>query len=186
MSNIFSRAVARLLGPRTFQDKFGAQSAPPAAVAEHMGVDHDEYMPIPVVSGVSKIDITTFADVETEEIILPKPAEAPESNLGQERAPRNQFDDLNADYIQSGFERFHADNPEIYRKLVDLAMGAKANGHKGMGISLLWERLRWHFTVEVKDGENFKLNNNYRSRYARLIMRQEPSLAGFFKTRALY
>ena len=29
----------------------------------------------------------------------------------------------------------------------------------------------------------FKLNNNYRSFYSRLLMEQEPELAGYFETR---
>jgi hypothetical protein len=34
-------------------------------------------------------------------------------------------------------------------------------------------------------GDDFKLNNNYHSRYARLIMEREPGLDGFFETRGL-
>lgn len=90
------------------------------------------------------------------------------------------------DYIQKAFEKFHADNPYVYRTLVDLAKTAKANGHKRVGIGLLWERMRWYYTMENKGGIKFRLNNNFRSRYARIIMQNEPSLAGFFNTRELY
>lgn len=89
------------------------------------------------------------------------------------------------DYIQEGFERFHADNPQVYSKLLDLAINAKASGQKQIGIGLLWERLRYYYTIETT-GDSYKLNNNYRSRYARLIMKTEPALQGFFKTRELY
>lgn len=34
-------------------------------------------------------------------------------------------------------------------------------------------------------GEPFKLNNDFRSRYTRLLMQQEPELQGFFETRTL-
>lgn len=90
-----------------------------------------------------------------------------------------------SDPIQYAFERFHADNPKVYSKLVELALSAKANGHERMGIGLLWERLRWYYTVEIRGNDKFKLNNNHRSRYARLIMANEPALEGFFKTREL-
>jgi hypothetical protein len=32
-------------------------------------------------------------------------------------------------------------------------------------------------------GDEFKLNNDYRAPYARLIMRREPDLDGLFETR---
>jgi hypothetical protein len=35
------------------------------------------------------------------------------------------------------------------------------------------------------DGEEFKLNNNYTSRYARLLMEREAGLSGLFATREL-
>jgi hypothetical protein len=102
-----------------------------------------------------------------------------------EAAPLSPPVDANKDYIQNGFEKFHADNPAVYEKLVELALAAKANGHTSLGIGLLWERLRYYYTIEVTGGRP-KFNNNYRSRYARLIMQQEPALAGFFRTRELY
>lgn len=86
------------------------------------------------------------------------------------------------DYIQEGFEKFHADNPQVYSKLVELAQLTKANGHKQIGIGLLWERLRFYYTIETT-GDRWKLNNSYRAYYARKIMNEVPSLSGFFKTR---
>ena len=37
--------------------------------------------------------------------------------------------------------------------------------------------------MELRKGKDFKLNNNYVSRYARLIMAQEADLEGVFETR---
>jgi hypothetical protein len=48
----------------------------------------------------------------------------------------------------------------------------------------VWERLRWE-TVIRTSGFDFKLNNNYTSRYSRLIMNTEADLAGFFPIRKL-
>lgn len=85
--------------------------------------------------------------------------------------------------IQAEFERFHAQNPQVYEKLVEYAYAAKANGHKRASIKLLFERVRWYATMEVKSGDTYVLNNSYTSRYARLIMQQEPALKDFFVTR---
>jgi hypothetical protein len=83
------------------------------------------------------------------------------------------------------FTQFHAGNPHIYRKLVDLCRQVKGAGHDSYGIKALFERLRWYHHVELKSKEPFLLNNNFTSRYARLIMKQEPDLSDFFEVRKL-
>jgi hypothetical protein len=49
----------------------------------------------------------------------------------------------------------------------------------------MWERMRWHFQIEKGMDEEFKLNNNFRSRYARKIMKAHPDLEDFFELRIL-
>lgn len=81
-----------------------------------------------------------------------------------------------------GFAAHHAANPQVYAKLREFALEAKRAGRTRMGINMLHERVRWYTTVESK-GEPWKLNNNYRPFYARLLMAQEPELVDFFETR---
>jgi hypothetical protein len=83
---------------------------------------------------------------------------------------------------EAAFERYHRDNPQVYAALRRFALEAKAAGRARLGIAALFERLRWWSIVEAK-GDAFKVNNTYRAHYARLLMRQEPDLAGFFETR---
>lgn len=85
--------------------------------------------------------------------------------------------------IQEQFELFHAQHPWIYRMIVERARLVKSRGRKHYGIKTIWELLRWH--VDTETAEEFKLNDHYTSRYARLIMQHEPDLAGFFNTRNL-
>lgn len=88
--------------------------------------------------------------------------------------------------IADAFTAFHAANPGVYKRLVKLAHQAKEKGHHQIGIGMLFEVLRWEQHLETADAASeFKLNNNYRSRYARLIMEQEPSLQGIFATRKI-
>lgn len=82
------------------------------------------------------------------------------------------------------FDRFHSDNPHVYEILRDLALQAKNAGQR-VGIGCLWEVLRWKMLVDVKYTGEYKLNNSFRSRYARMLMFYEPSLKGFFETRIL-
>ena len=87
--------------------------------------------------------------------------------------------------IGDQFERFHETNPEVYAELVDLARQMKARGHVRCGIGMLYEVVRWQRSMKTTDDAEWKLNNNYRSHYARLIMRTEPDLEGFFELREL-
>jgi hypothetical protein len=87
--------------------------------------------------------------------------------------------------IEQAFLRFHAQNPHVYDELVKLARRARRSGSSRVGIGMLFEVLRWRHTLRT-GGDDFKLNNNYRSYYARLIMLREPDLAGVFETRQLH
>lgn len=85
------------------------------------------------------------------------------------------------------FIAFHRANPHVYDELVRLARDLKDRGHTKIGIGMLFEVLRWQRMMHTSDPHSsFKLNNNYRSRYARRIMRREEDLAGFFEIRRLH
>lgn len=86
--------------------------------------------------------------------------------------------------IQTRFEAFHAANPEVYEVLVRMARRLKASGRASYSIAGIYEVCRYDRYVTTK-GESFKLENNFRSRYARLIMEKESDLAGFFVVRPL-
>lgn len=80
---------------------------------------------------------------------------------------------------QAAFDKYHADNPQVYRWLVDKARTAKARGRKKYAIKALIELIRWHYRVETLS-EDFKIPNNHAPFYARLIMAENPELADFF------
>jgi hypothetical protein len=88
-------------------------------------------------------------------------------------------------HLDKEFAEFHLSNPQVYGSLVKLAREAKAAGKEKVGIGMLFEVCRWEFFLQTTGGAGFKLNNNHRSRYARLIMRQEPDLATMFDIREL-
>lgn len=87
--------------------------------------------------------------------------------------------------IQTRFEAFHQKHPEVYKTLVRLAFELKARGFRRYGLKSLFERVRWHFQVDLDLGEDWKINNNYSSRYARKLMAEFPELDGFFELREL-
>lgn len=80
------------------------------------------------------------------------------------------------------FEAFHRANPQVLYALVEVAKGLKGQGFRTASINLLFERLRWLYAIKTR-GDAYRLNNNYRAFYARLIMAAHPELEGFFKVR---
>lgn len=87
--------------------------------------------------------------------------------------------------IQRDFEAFHAANPHVYAELVRLARLYHARLGTYPGIGMLWEVARWNIALDTRTDAVWKLNNNYRSRYARLMMDNELDLHDAFETRRL-
>ena len=79
---------------------------------------------------------------------------------------------------------FHKKNPHVYKTLV-IRCKQWRNRHpkKKIGIRMLWEAMRWDILMQTDAPDDFKLNNNHTSYYARLIMNNEPDLAGIFDIR---
>ncbi len=89
---------------------------------------------------------------------------------------------LEVDSLESRFWRFHRDNPSVFSELRKLALDILGTGCDRWSINGLFEVLRWQRAMRTT-GDPFKLNNDYRAFYARLLMREESRLKNFFATR---
>jgi hypothetical protein len=88
--------------------------------------------------------------------------------------------------IEERFQAFHQANPWVYDALCRLARQRVRHGIRRIGIGMLFEVLRWEWQGATSDpNAEWRINNSYRSRYARLIMATEQDLAGVFETREL-
>jgi hypothetical protein len=106
-------------------------------------------------------------------------------NIPASQAPANTVvQKFDTDTIQIRFERFHYGHPEVYEALVRTARALRLGGIQKIGIAEMWEGMRNSKLLNWSD-EEYKLCNDYRSRYARLIHEQEDDLRGFFRTRQL-
>lgn len=85
--------------------------------------------------------------------------------------------------IEERFNAFHAANPQVYIRLRDLALMLRARGIQRYGIAALYEVLRFDHALRTVGADPFKLNNDYRALYARLLMERELGLEGFFEIR---
>lgn len=87
--------------------------------------------------------------------------------------------------IKEAFDVFHAENPHIYYLMVMFAKQLLNAGQKKLSISLITERVRWETKVSVITSEPFKINNNFRALYSRMIEKEYPEFKGMFVTRTL-
>lgn len=86
--------------------------------------------------------------------------------------------------IQERFEEFHALNPWVYRELERMTAECVRMGWKRVGIGMLFELLRYRYG-EATRGDEFRLNNNFRSRYVRLLVGDHEDWRHLFEVRAL-
>lgn len=88
--------------------------------------------------------------------------------------------------IEQRFWRFHARHPEVFAALRRLSLALVDRGYQHLGIGMLWETLRYNTMLgSTPDEDVYRLNDHYRSRYARLLMETEPRLEGVFELRRL-
>lgn len=87
--------------------------------------------------------------------------------------------------IQQRYLQFRERNPVVEEILVRLAREAMSAGHHKFGIEEPWNVMRWELRLRRDVKEAYKLNNDYKSRYARDLMVEYPELAGLFETRRL-
>ncbi|WP_406200019.1 hypothetical protein OH807_18400 [Kitasatospora sp. NBC_01560] len=95
-----------------------------------------------------------------------------------------QPEDLSDASIQQKFESFHELNPWVLDALEQLTTDCVSGGFGNVGIGMLFEILRWRYGLHTR-GDVFRLNNNFRSRYARLLIERHPEWASVFEVRAL-
>jgi hypothetical protein len=81
------------------------------------------------------------------------------------------------------FWKFHRENPEIYKQFRQFGRDALMRGYDHYGSKAIMEVIRWHMEIETF-GDDFKINNNYTSCYARMLVLLEPEFEGFFRLRA--
>jgi hypothetical protein len=87
--------------------------------------------------------------------------------------------------LDEKFFQYHSDNPHIFDLFLSYARQVKGAGFKHYGFHTIMHRVRWHLNIETTDPEGYKMNNNYSSRYARLLAKKNPEFKGFFRNRKL-
>lgn len=82
------------------------------------------------------------------------------------------------------FYAFHQSHPEVLTRLKELVDEWLVAGGDQLGIEMLWNVLRWQTRVGAQDGEEpYRLNNNYKAFYARLLVAVRPDWGEVFQMR---
>ena len=87
--------------------------------------------------------------------------------------------------LDERFAEYHAKNPAVFELFKKFAGMARDSGRTHFSAKAIMERVRWEICFASRDRRNFKVNNNYTSRYARLLVSECPEFRGFFEMREL-
>ena len=88
------------------------------------------------------------------------------------------------DSMQARFEAFSAAHPEVLEHLRRLTAEWVAAGKGRFGIRMAWEVMRWQMSLGSTDPGEYRLNNNYTSRYARILAAEFPGVFELREVRA--
>lgn len=82
------------------------------------------------------------------------------------------------------FLDYHSANPHIFAAFAAAALQLRARGITHYGAKAIFEHIR--FETAIRAGTDvLKINNNYTSRYARLLMATDTRFLHFFELRTL-
>ena len=80
------------------------------------------------------------------------------------------------------FEMFQKDNEHVLFKLIELCELAVSSGRTKLSMNQMFEVLRWDYSLNTH-AQDFKLCNNYRAYFTRLIRKLRPELGNLITSR---
>ena len=87
------------------------------------------------------------------------------------------------DQLRGEAGEFHRKHPRVWELFDRFTRDRIGYGYQHYSAKAIWERIRWETDQAKTEGDEFKLNNNYPSFYARAWMGKNPEYQGFFRTR---
>lgn len=91
--------------------------------------------------------------------------------------------DKNRDIIAERFAEFDAANPEVWELFKRFARQARDAGRGRYSADAILHRIRWHVAIETRSNDGFKINDHFSAMYARKLIAEDRTFAGFFETR---
>lgn len=79
------------------------------------------------------------------------------------------------------FNRYHKANPQVSSWFLQAARSFKNEQHQERyGVGAITERIRWHIKEGLIKTDGFRISNDIRACYARLVLMRDPTLCGLF------
>jgi len=94
-----------------------------------------------------------------------------------------QLDLFTPDPKQAKFERYHAENPDIWNHFKKATFALIKVGRQHFSADAILHSIR--FNTAIRGGKDFKINNNYSSMYSRMFTSNFPEHKDFFEQRIL-
>lgn len=89
--------------------------------------------------------------------------------------------------LDERFQAYHEAHPEVFAAFKRLATDLLRRGRQHYGAGAIFEVIRYEQALRGGvDDDGFKINNDYRSRYARKLIAEDPRFANFFELRKLH
>ena len=89
-----------------------------------------------------------------------------------------------ADEIKEHFIQFHKRYPSVFVLYKKLALDAKNAGFSKYSSRAIFNQIRWHYTIDLRDCE-FKLSDHYSPYYSRMLMATDSRFDKFFTIKRL-
>lgn len=81
------------------------------------------------------------------------------------------------------FCTYHLAHPDIWKAFQAFAIQMYKSGRRRYSAKTIMERIRWEY--ELRHADEFKINNDFTSLYARTLMRKYFQFRGFFELREI-
>jgi hypothetical protein len=81
----------------------------------------------------------------------------------------------------SEFDKYDNDNPHIWRAFERIALNLISNGRDHYSAKAIFEVIRYE--TAIRGNDEFKLNNDFTSGYARKFIAKYPQYKNFFELR---
>lgn len=86
--------------------------------------------------------------------------------------------------VYDRFKKYHDVNPKVWKLFVQFARQMKQSGRSTYSAEIIINQIRWHHDIESKGKDVFKINNDFKPMYARMLVHKYPKeFEGFFKFR---
>lgn len=86
--------------------------------------------------------------------------------------------------LDAKFAEYHAAHPEVYRHFRKFAFELWNAGRRRGSAQQIIERIRWETSVNPNRDGGLKINNWFRTHYAKMLVENEPVFDGFFEFRS--